>query len=358
MKKIKILLFLLILLIPLKIKAISSESAILIDGYSGRILFQKDAYKPKLIASTTKIMTALIAIENGKLDQKIKVDEKVLKAYGSAIYVEIGEKMTLRDFLYGLMLRSGNDAALVIANNVAKNEKEFVKLMNDKAQELGMENTIFYNPHGLEENDGNGNTSTAYDMAILMQEAMQNKEFAKIVSTKSYTTKSNKKSYVWKNKNKLLFNYEYTTGGKTGFTEKARRTLVTSAEKNKKKLIVVTLNDPNDFFNHQQLYEEYFNKYNLVKVIDKEKYKIKDKAYQGKKLYLKKDVNILLTKEEEKNIKIKININKPDLPSSKIVGNLCVNLNNKNITCENIYLKTAEKNKKSPFFSKLKSWFS
>lgn len=347
------------LLLPFKIKALSAESAILIDGDSGRVLFAQNAYEPKLIASTTKIMTALVAIENANLNKKIKVDDRVLKAYGSAIYIEVGEKITLRDLLYGLMLRSGNDAALVIANSVCKNQKEFVKLMNQKAQDLNMTNTIFYNPHGLEEDDGNGNTSTAYDMAILMKEAMKNNEFQKITSTKSYTSKTNKKTYVWKNKNKLLNNYKYTTGGKTGFTKKARRTLVTSASKNNKKLIAVTLNDPNDFKNHQDLYETYFKKYKLVKIVDHKKYKIKDKQY-NQKLYIKNDIQALLTKQEENNIKIEVNINKKEkFFNNKNIGYVTVLLNDKILGKEKIYLEEEKKeNHKTSFIDKIKSWFS
>ena len=326
-----IFLLLFLLLLPIRVQAISAESAILIDGDSGRVLFAQNAYEKKLIASTTKIMTALVAIENGKLDKKIKVDEKVLKAYGSAIYIEVGEKITLKDLLYGLMLRSGNDAALVIAGSVCKNEKEFVKLMNQKAED--------------------------YDMALLMKEAMQNKTFQEITKTKSYTAKTNKKTYTWKNKNKLLYNYKYTTGGKTGFTKKARRTLVTSAQKGQKKLIAVTLNDPNDFFNHEQLYEQYFKKYNLVKVIDSKKYTLQDKKYPHKKLYLKNDINILLTKEEEKKIEIDINIDE-NKTASNMVGTLEVKLDNKTLSKENIYLKEVKKNHKNTIWKTIKSWFS
>lgn len=356
----KICFLLLILIIPYKVFALSAASAIVIDQDSKRVLYSKNAYEPKLIASTTKIMTALVAIENSDINKTITVDDSVLKAYGSAIYIEIGEKLTIKDLLYGLMLRSGNDAALVIANNVCKNEKEFVKLMNQKALELGMKNTIFFNPHGLEEDDGNGNTSTAYDMAILMANAMNNKEFASITKTKSYTVKTNKKTYVWKNKNKLLNTYQYTTGGKTGFTKKARRTLVSSASKDHKKLIVVTLNDPNDFNNHKNLYEEYFKKYDLVKIIDHKKYKIKNKNFK-KNLIIKNDIKVLLTKNEKKNIKININLNKQQkFSNNNQVGYLSITLNNKEIAKENIYLEKEKKNikQKKNIFSKIKSWFS
>ena len=347
-------------MIPIKAIAISAASAILIDQSSGRVLYAKNAYQPKLIASTTKIMTALIAIENGKLNKNIIVDKSVLKSYGSGIYIEVGERITLEDLLYGLMLRSGNDAAIVIANNICDNEKEFIKLMNQKAQDIGMNNTVFLNPHGLEEKDGSGNTSTAYDMALLMKYAMNNKIFNKITSAKSYTAKTDKKTYIWKNKNKLLTSYKYTTGGKTGFTKKARRTLVTSATKGNKKLIAVTLNDPNDWKDHKDLYEEYFKKYNLVKVIDHNNYTIKDNQYKAKNLYIKNDILILLTKEEERKISIDIDIQKKaKFSNPKVVGALKVKLNNKTLVTENIYLKAPPKKKfKNSVFKRIKAWFS
>ncbi len=354
----KLIFFTLLILIPLKVEALSAQSAIVMDANSKRVLFSQNAYEPKLIASTSKIMTALVAIENGNLKKKITVDESVLKAYGSAIYIEIGEKLTLEDLLYGLLLRSGNDAALVIAKNVGKSQTKFVKMMNDKAQELGMKKTVFYNPHGLEEENGNGNTSTAYDMALLMQEAMKNKTFQKITKTQSYTVKTNKKTYVWKNKNKLLSSYKYTTGGKTGFTQKARRTLVTSAQKNEEKLIIVTLNDPNDFTNHQNLYTQYFDKYDLVNIINHKKYKIEDDAYPGSHLYVKNDVKAMLTKDEKKKINISINLNKPDKNNTKIVGYLTVTVDNKEIARENIWQKDKKNKDGNKFFAKIKSWFS
>ncbi len=361
MKKFLFLSISLILFItPSKIQALAAEAAILIDQDSGRVLFSKNANDQKLIASTTKIMTALIALENSKLDKKITVGEEILKAYGSAIYVEIGEEVTLKDLLYGLMLRSGNDAALVIAKNVAKSEEKFVTMMNDKALELGMKNTHFYNPHGLENDDGTANTSTAYDMALLMKEAMENEDFRQITATKSYTLKTNKKTYVWQNKNKLLTTYEYTTGGKTGFTKKARRTLVTSASKDHKNLIAVTLNDPNDFTDHQKLYEEYFAKYNLVTIIDHEDYQLTDKEYKNKILYLKKDFKLLLTKEEEKEIKVDVKINKKDkFTNSKIAGTVSVTLDDNILAQENIYYKDKNtKSNKTSIWEKIKSWFS
>ena len=143
----------------------TSKSSVVMDLNSGSVLYQKNANEKRLIASITKIMTAIITLENISLNKEIKVGEEVLKMYGTNIYVEVGEKITIKDLLYGLLLRSGNDASVVLANAVSKNEEEFVKLMNTKAQEIGMKNSTFSNPHGLDEETKN--YSTAYDMALL-----------------------------------------------------------------------------------------------------------------------------------------------------------------------------------------------
>jgi len=245
----------------MSVKSISAETAIIMDGDSGRVLYSKNIHKEKLVASTSKIMTALVVIENANLKKVVTVDEKVLKAHGSAIYIEVGEQISILDLLYGLMLRSGNDSAIVLAEAVGGSMKNFADMMNMRAQEIGMKNTIFYNSHGLEEKGRIGNTSTAYDMALLTRIAMQNQTFRTISGMEKWKVTTNYKTYLWHNKNRLLHSYPHTTGGKTGFTELAGRTLVTTATKDNKNLIAVTLNDGNDFANHKALYEEYFNKY-------------------------------------------------------------------------------------------------
>ena len=180
----KVLVFLILFCFPFKICAISASSYIVMDKDSYRVLEGKNINDKRLIASITKIMTAIVTIENGNLKDKITVDERVLKAYGSAIYIEIGEEITLEDLLYGLMLRSGNDAALVIKSYFEDKKMDIVELMNKKAYELNMKDTVFKNPHGLEENDGSGNMSTAYDMALLSKYAYKNSIYRKIIYTK------------------------------------------------------------------------------------------------------------------------------------------------------------------------------
>ena len=199
----KILVFLIIFLIPLNIYAKdTATSSIAIDIDSGRILYEKNADEKRLIASITKIMTCIIALENGNLEKDIKAGEEILKMYGTSIYLELNEKMKLIDLLYGLMLRSGNDAAVVIAKEIAGSEEKFVEMMNKKAKELGMNNTKFSNSHGLDEETKN--YSTARDMAKLSIYAYKNKTYRKIINTKEYRVKTANKSYLWYNRMKLL----------------------------------------------------------------------------------------------------------------------------------------------------------
>ena len=262
MKKIIVALILFFIL-PLNLKAItvSAECAILMDQNSKRILYEKNIHKVKSVASISKIMTAILAIESGKLKDMVVIGDEIDGAYGSAIYIKKGEQMSLLDLVYGLMLRSGNDAALAIAKHVSGSVDEFVKLMNEKAKEVGMKNTVFNNPSGLDNEDGDGNFSTAYDMALLASYAMDNETYRKITATKRHVVKTNMNVYEWINKNRLLSLYKYATGGKTGFTEKAKRTLVTTASKDNFDLVAVTLNDGNDFQDHQTLFEYAFNNY-------------------------------------------------------------------------------------------------
>ena len=184
------------------------------------------------VASISKIMTCIIAIENMELDTIVTVDDTINEAWGSGIYIHTGDKISLRDLLYGLMLRSGNDAAVMIAKAVAKDIPKFVDMMNDKAKELELHSTTFSNPTGLDEED-NGNQSSVYDMARLMAYCHQNPIFNEIVSTEKYIREDG--NGTWHNKNKLLTNYEYCIGGKTGFTKKKSNKKHTHTKNQKKK---------------------------------------------------------------------------------------------------------------------------
>lgn len=262
--------FIIVFLYPIAGQAapgVSANNAILIEQSTGRVLFEKKAHDKQSIASITKIMTAIVAIESGKMGDMAKTSRKAIHTEGSSIYLEQGEKMLVEDLVYGLMLRSGNDAAVVIGEHIGGSEEGFVHLMNEKAKWLGMTNTHFDNPHGL---DSDTHYSTAYDMAILMQYAMDNEKFQEITGATSYLSKS--RTYSWQNKNKLLTQlYEYCIGGKTGYTKKTGRTLVSSAEKDGMKLIAVTLNAPNDWQDHIGMFEWAFENYSLETIDDKGK---------------------------------------------------------------------------------------
>ena len=302
MKKILLLLFVMLSLIYTPRVNASTESAtsyVLLDQDTNRVLLSKNKDKPMLIASITKIMTCIIALENKNISDLVVVDDSIKESYGSGIYISVGEEITLKDLLYGLMLRSGNDAAIMISTYVSGSVDSFVDLMNQKAKEIGMKNTVFHNPSGLD-NNTIGNTSTAYDMALLTSYAMQNKTYREIVKTKKYTAKTNLKTYIWHNKNKLL-QYDYITGGKTGYTEKAKRTLVSTASKNNLNLVVVTIKDSDDWNTHKSLYEYAFDNYKSYKILNKKTFSIpKDKYYDS--LYIKNDVSIILNINETKNV--------------------------------------------------------
>ncbi|MCX4364323.1 MAG: D-alanyl-D-alanine carboxypeptidase [Bacilli bacterium] len=330
----KILLLVLLYLVPLSVQA----SIVVMDMDSNRVLYGINEKEEKLIASTTKIMTAIVVIQNTDINEVITIDQSVLRSFGSGIYIEVGEEISIKDLLYGLMLRSGNDAAIALAEHIGGSEEGFAKLMNEMAESLGMYQTHFINASGLENDKGEGNTSTATDMAILMSYAMKNSIFKDITSTKHYMAKTNYKTYDWYNKNKLLINYKYTTGGKTGYTEKAYRTLVTSASKDGKNLVIVTLDQRDDFAIHESLYEEYFSRYKLVKVLDKNKFMKEEKGY------IENDINMLLTDKELKNIKIEVQ--KID-DSTNRLGYAIISLDDEVYFKENVYKITQDKEIKS-----------
>ena len=358
----KLLLFSLFLFIGIKPCFASIDTArqyILMDETTGRVLQGKNYHTPMLIASITKILTCVIAIESRKLDKTVVVDEVINESYGSGIYIEVGEEIKLRDLLYGLMLRSGNDAALMIAKYVSGDVETFVETMNSKAKEIGMINSTFVNPSGLDNTDG-GNYSTAYDMALLTRYAMQYEEYQKIVSTKKYTVKTNKKTYVWKNKNKLL-SEDYITGGKTGYTEKARRTLVSTGSNNNMKLIVVTINDSDDWNTHKDLYNYTFSNYIAYRVLNKKTFSIIGDTYYNGTFYINNNVYIPFKKTELASLIGKIELEKKTIyQNNDKVGRYLIYLNDNLIHEEPIYIDNVDigsKSSKKNIFDILKGLF-
>ena len=316
--------------------SIPSNNAILMDSDTGRVLYSKNIDEKHLIASTTKIMTAVLAIESGKLDDVVTINESILKSHGSGIYVSVGEKISLRNLVYGLLLRSGNDAAIAIEDYLGGHEKFIVK-MNNKAREIGMKNTVFNNAHGLDD-DETGNYSTCYDMALLMKYASNLYEFRQIDSTKKIMVQTDLKTYSWTNKNKLLFSYKYATGGKTGYTVKAKRTLVTSASKKDMNLIVVTFVDKDDFNTHKKLYEYGFSNYKNYLIINKNKIKIKSKKYNNK-LYVKNNYYYPMKNDERDNINMNVVLYKNIINITDEAGYIEVFYKNNSVHKEPIYIR-------------------
>lgn len=356
----KVILFGLLFFISMNFCSASTNSAssyVLMDETTGRVLASKDMNSKRLIASITKIMTSVIAIESGKIDDMVTVDESILKAYGSGIYIEVGEIMSLKDLLYGLMLRSGNDAAIMIATYVAGSEEEFVNMMNIKAKELGMKNTIFYNASGLP--TPHGNYSSCYDMALLTRYAMKYNLYKEIVSTKKYKVTTNKKTYVWNNKNKLL-SYDYITGGKTGYTEESGRTLVSSATIDDMNLIVVTIRDSDDWNTHLELYDYAKENYIGYKVLNKNKFKvIGDTYYNDSNFYIKNDVYLPLKKSEKGSLISHIVLEKKyDYNTDDKVGVNQIYLGDILLYEEDIYIIKNNNVKKKSIFARIKEWFN
>ena len=358
MKKVLVVFICMFLFIPRVWASTSSASSyILMDETTGRVLSGKDIHSKRLIASITKIMTATIAIESGMLEDIVTVDESVLKAYGSGIYIEVGEEIKLKDLVYGLMLRSGNDAATMIAKYISGSDEEFISLMNKKAKELGMKNTIFYNPSGLP--TPHGNYSSVYDMALLTRYAMKNNIYREIVSTKKYKVTTNKKTYVWDNKNKLL-KYDYITGGKTGYTEESGRTLVSTASIDNMNLIVVTIRDSDDWNTHIELYNYAKEKYYPYKVLNKNKFKIYGETYyKDSTFYIKNDLYIPLLKSETKSLTSHIVLEKKkEYHSNEKIGKNKILLGDTLLYEEDIYITKNNKKNKKNIFERIKMWFN
>ncbi len=245
---------------------VSSHSACVIDIDTGRILAAKNENEKSEPASITKIMTALIALENADIKKVVTIPSAAAGVEGSSIYIKAGEKYSLEDLLYGLMLRSGNDAATAIAIDVAGSVDAFVEKMNQKAQELGCTGTHFNNPHGLPDEK---HYTTAHDMALITAAALRNDTFVKIVSTKNYTAEPDGagETRSWQNKNKLLWQYEGAIGVKTGYTKSAGKTYVGAAERNGIRIAVVVLGAKDMWGDAATLLDDAFASYQQVDLI-------------------------------------------------------------------------------------------
>ena len=248
-----------------------SKGECVIEVNSGRIIYSNNSNDKLPMASTTKILTALTVIENFNVDREITVPKSCVGVEGSSVYLREGEKLTVKELLYGLMLRSGNDCAECLASCLI-DRAEFIKLMNKTAKSAGATNSNFTNPHGLPDEN---HYTTAHDLAKISVKAIKNPIFKEIVSTKKTNISNDGYAYdrLLVNKNKLLFSYDGCTGIKTGYTKKAGRCLVTSAERNGLEIVSVVINSPQMWERTKELLDNSFNSYDMVKLVDKDYYK-------------------------------------------------------------------------------------
>ena len=245
--------------------SISAKSALLMEAESGSVICEKNAHVRLPMASTTKIMTALVALEVAAPDTNIVVDARAVDTEGSSIYLCEGEKLTLEELLYALMLESANDAAVAIAIGVCGSEEAFVDEMNKKASLLNLKDTHFSNPHGL---DSEAHYTTAYELAVIAREALKNPLLKTIVSTRKTTISHQNidSSRLLVNHNKMLRQYDGCIGLKTGYTQKSGRCLVSAAERNGVTIIAVTIDSPDDWNDHTKLLDYGFANYRSVEL--------------------------------------------------------------------------------------------
>ncbi|MBR3018075.1 MAG: D-alanyl-D-alanine carboxypeptidase [Clostridia bacterium] len=242
------------------------RSSILIEAKTGRVLYENNAHEPLPMASTTKIMTALVALENGNPDDLVTTGANAFGVPGTSIYLSLGEQLPLRDMLYGLMLASGNDAAVAIAEHIGGDVDSFCQMMNKRAADIGCEDTVFATPHGL---PANNHHTTARDLAMIAREAMRNPAFREIVSTQRASIPWEGHDYdrILNNKNKLLSEYPGAIGVKTGYTKAAGRCLVFAAERDGLELIGVVLNCPDWFQEAEALLDKGFDNWQMVSLL-------------------------------------------------------------------------------------------
>ncbi|WMJ76221.1 MULTISPECIES: D-alanyl-D-alanine carboxypeptidase family protein [unclassified Sedimentibacter] len=332
-KNIKILFFTALMLIcslnyniAKAIPEVSAQAYIVVDSDSGRILCSRNPNEKLPIASTTKIITTILAIENiDDIDKKIEVPASCTGIEGSSIYLRPKQKVSIKDLLYGTMLRSGNDAASALALYAGRtSEDKFVEMMNEKAYELGAFNTNFENPHGLH-NDNH--YSTAYDLALISRHAMKNDTFKTISSAEKYKAES--VNTIFYNKNKVVHDYEYGNGIKIGYTKAAGRCLVASAEKDGTEIIVVVLNDSNWFSDSYNLFDWAFENYKSYQIVEEGQFA--GRMSSGNPVFISDSFSYLLSEDETENIRYELNITAPHIlnkDNKAICGEYNIYLNN------------------------------
>jgi len=286
----------------------SARAAVVMDVNSNRILYSKNMDEKMAMASTTKIMTTLVAIESGRLDEKVTISKRASYMEGSSIYLREGEVHTVNDLLYAIMLRSGNDAATAVAEHIGGSAEGFAEMMNKKAREIGANNTRFANPHGL---DAEGHYTTARDLALITSYALKNPLFSTIVSSKKKVMEgppSENWDRVMINKNKMLWQFDGGDGVKTGFTKKAGRCLVSSATREGMRLVCVVLNCGPMWDESSALLEYAFKNYVKKRIVDKDSIFKVVEVRNGKERFVgvkpAEDFDLVLRTDRVENIKL------------------------------------------------------
>ena len=305
-----------------------AQACALIDANSGQLLFSKNENQRLPMASTTKIMTAIIALENCDVDEIVTVPAQAQGVEGSSIYLLSGEKLTISELLYGLLLESGNDAAAAIAIYVGGDAESFCELMNKKAEDLGLSNTHFENPHGL---TAEGHYTTAYELATLSAYAMKNETFRKIVSTEKYIIpeRENCRARYFSNHNRLLRSLDVCDGIKTGYTLAAGRCLVTSASLGESRFVAVTLNDRSDWEDHKEMLTFAAENFESIKLAEKKElvFSFNPQYNPKQKIFVTNNDAIYITRKKgaSQNIDFTVEIATADGMTGDTAGYLRVN---------------------------------
>lgn len=339
---------------------IEAQSYVLLEPVTGRILIEKNSEERRAMASTTKIMTAIVAIEKGVLSSKVKVSSKASSIGGSSFYLRAGESMSLENMLYGLLLPSGNDAAIAIAEHISGSEKNFVYLMNLKAREIGAFNTHFMNPHGLDEP---GHYTTARDLAIIAKYAWRIPEFREIVKTRDKVINDGSYTRHIYNTNRLLWKNSEIIGIKTGYTGNAGRCLVASAMRNGFQLISVVLGSKDHFGDSYALLNYGFSHFKYMKVVTKSNLyatvKVKNGMLDRALLAAAEDVFLPIAEKEVVELKISV----PDSVSAPIIknqsiGEIYVYINGKYVSKTNLISAQdiREKTLLDIFYKMIREW--
>ncbi|MBQ9833439.1 MAG: D-alanyl-D-alanine carboxypeptidase [Clostridia bacterium] len=281
----------------------SAQGAVLMERTTGKVLYYKSAHEKLPMASTTKIMTCILAIENGQLDEVIEVDDAAYAIEGSSIYLKKNERISVRDLLYGLMLASGNDAAVALACHVGGSVEGFAEIMNKKAKSIGCMNTNFVTPNGLHDD---AHYTTAYDLGLIACYAMGNETFREVVGTTYYKSETGEITRTWKNKNKILWQYEGGNGVKTGYTMRAGKCLVFSAMRDSMEVVGVVLNDPNMFNDAKSMLDYGLDNFSMAKVLSAGEVIARARVFNGRKnvlaLELKDNIMIPVSNDEYANL--------------------------------------------------------